>query len=275
MDFSREKFTHRAQEWQRISSYQQRKILHSGKLVDVVQYEVPAELSVNKGRKILWFSDLHIWGDQEMDENVAAESSALINQIQADFLIYGGDLVMYSSALPMARNFLKSLPENAVRIAIMGNWEYAKKWLKLKDWQDFFAAAGFKLLINEAFESGDFYFYGTDDLRKGKPSGPAEIPDNKDVVFLAHSPDSFIHISRRKILTKCNLVLCGHTHGGQVRLPFLGALLTSSRYWRKFDYGHFVNSHSGSHMLVSSGLGCSTLTLRVSCRRELVLVNLI
>ncbi|MDD5599662.1 MAG: metallophosphoesterase, partial [Victivallaceae bacterium] len=72
-----------------------------------------------------------------------------------------------------------------------------------------------------------------------------------------------------------NLVLCGHTHGGQVRIPFLGALLTSSRYWRKFDYGLFENSRSGSHMIVSAGLGCSTVPVRLACRRELVLVSMI
>jgi uncharacterized protein len=275
MEFSKNKFTHRALEWKRVSSYQQRQILRLGECIDVVEYEIPAVMPVNKGKKIVWFSDLHFRDDQETDKKIMQESLASINELQPDYIIYGGDVVTYSSSLPIVRTFLKSLPEKSPKMAVLGNWEYAKCWLKHDDWREFFDSAGFKLLINEACEFDDLFFYGTDDLRKGEATGPAEIPENKDVIFLAHSPDAIIHISNRKMLEKTNLVLCGHTHGGQIRLPFLGALLTSSRYWRKFDYGRFVNSQSGSSMIVSSGVGCSTIPLRVSCRPELVLINLV
>jgi hypothetical protein len=174
----------------------------------------------------------------------------------------------------VVREFLKALPEKSHKLAVMGNWEYSKRWLKSKDWKEFFKKSGFELLINEGVELDEFFFYGTDDLRKGHTARPNEIPDDKEIIFLAHSPDAFIHISTNKILRHTSLVLSGHTHGGQIRLPFLGALLTSSRYWRRFDYGHFVNS-KGAHLVVSAGLGCSTLPFRLSCRRELVLVTLI
>jgi uncharacterized protein len=275
MDFSKDKFTHRALGWKRVSSYQQRHILRSGECVDVVEYEIPALMPTNIGKKIVWFSDLHFRDDQETDKKVMQESLTFINELQPDCIVYGGDVVNYSSTLPIVRTFLKSLPEKSHKMAVLGNWEYAKRWLKHEDWRGFFDSAGFKLLINEACEFDDFFFYGADDPRKGKPSGPAEIPDNKEVIFLAHSPDAIINISNRKMLKKTNLILCGHTHGGQIRLPFIGALLTSSRYWRRFDYGRFVNLQSGSHMIVSSGLGCSTIPLRISCRRELALINFI
>ncbi|MCK4983793.1 MAG: metallophosphoesterase family protein [Victivallaceae bacterium] len=275
MDFSKNKFTHRALGWKRVSSYQQRRILRSGEYVDVVEHEIPAVIPANKGKKIVWFSDLHFRGGQETDKKIMQESLTFINELQPDCIVYGGDVVTYSSALPIVRTFLNSLPEKSRKMAVLGNWEYAKRWLKHEDWRKFFDSAGFKLLVNEACEFDDFFFYGTDDPRKGEPSRPAELPDNKEVIFLAHSPDAIINISNRKMLKQTSLVLCGHTHGGQIRLPFIGALLTSSRYWRRFDYGRFINSKSGSSMVVSSGLGCSTIPLRVSCRRELALINFI
>lgn len=273
-DFAREKFTHRAKGWRRLSSYNDRNLIRLGETVDVVKYEVPAKLSVNKGKKILWFSDLHFSGNWEIEEKALAESSEFIGQIQPDYIVYGGDVVSYSSTLPVVREFLKALPEKPQKLAVLGNWEYSKRWLNTKDWKEFFKNSGFELLVNEGVESDEFFFYGTDDLRKGHVTKPYEIPEDKEVVFLAHSPDAFIHISTGRILKQTSLVLSGHTHGGQIRLPFLGALLTSSRYWRRFDYGHFVNTKE-THMIVSAGLGCSTLPFRLSCRRELVLVTLV
>ncbi|MDD5697848.1 MAG: metallophosphoesterase [Victivallaceae bacterium] len=275
LDFSGKKFAESASEWQQVNSYKQRRVLRSGEYVDLVGYEIHTAMPKNKGRTLLWFSDLHFWGNLETDEKVAAESSVFINELQPDYLVCGGDVIMYSSALPKVRTFLQSLPAKSGKMAIPGNWEHAKKWLRMKDWRNFYDQAGFSLLVNAGCSFDEFFFYGTDDLRKGKASGPEEIPPGREAVFLTHSPDAFVHISTSKILEQTTLVMCGHTHGGQIRLPLWGALLTSSRYWRKFDYGHFVNSQSGSNMIVSSGLGCSTISLRIACRRELVLVNFV
>ena len=275
MDFSKNKFTHRTLEWEHVSLYQHRQILRSGECVDVVEHEVPAVISANKGKKIVWLSDLHFRDDFKVEKDVMRESLKFINELQPDYIVYGGDMITYSSSLPIVQEFLKSLPEKSKKIAVLGNWEYAKRWLKHEDWRKFFDSAGFKLLVNEACEFDDFFFYGTDDLRKGEPLRPTNIPNNKEVILLAHSPDAIIHISTRKMLKQTSFILCGHTHGGQIRLPFLGALLTSSRYGHKFDYGRFKNCKSGSNMIISSGLGCSTIPIRISCRRELALVNLV
>jgi len=275
MDFAREKFTHRVRGWRRVSSYNQRQILREGEYVDLVKYEIPAKLPSSKGKKLIWFSDLHFKGYNELEEKILEECLDFSRDINPEYIIYGGDVVTYSSVLPMVRDFLKSLPEKSKKMAVLGNWEYSKRWLKHRDWRAFFESSGFKLLVNESCEFDDFLFYGTDDLRKGEILGPKEVPDDKEIIFLAHSPDAFIHISNNEILEKTSLVLSGHTHGGQIRLPFLGALLTSSRYWRKFDYGHFVNNKAATNMIVSSGLGCSSIPLRVSCRRELALITLV
>jgi hypothetical protein len=275
MDFGREKFKDRAAEWQRKSSYAQRNILRRGEYVDVVEYKIPAAADSVRGKKLLWFSDLHFRKFLETDALVIAESSEFINDLLPEYIVYGGDIVTYSSGLPPVRTFLQSLPEKSVKLAILGNWEYGKRWLKSQDWKKFFESSGFELLVNKARDFDGIYFYGTDELRKGHPAPPANIPENKEVVILAHSPDAFIHISDPETLSRTNLVICGHTHGGQVRFPFFGALLTSSRYWRKFDYGLFEHSGKESSMIVSAGMGCSSIPVRIACRRELVLISFI
>lgn len=275
MDFSREKFKDRAAEWQRKSSYPERCVFRSGEYVDIVEYKIPAATAAARGRRILWFSDLHFRGSMETDALVIAESSEFINELLPEYIIYGGDIVTYSSGLPLVRTFLQSLPGNSVKMAILGNWEYGKLWLKPKDWGKFFDSAGFRLLANKAWEFDDFFFYGVDEIRRGHPASPENIPENKETVILAHSPDAFIHISNQDILSRKSLVLSGHTHGGQIRIPLLGALLTSSRYWRRFDYGLFENPRNGSSMIVSAGMGCSSIPVRIACRRELVLVSLV
>lgn len=92
----------------------------------------------------------------------------------------------------------------------------------------------------------------------------ARIPAGDPVVVLAHEPFVFPRMPERVALT-----LCGHTHGGQVVLPVLGAPVTSSRRYR---YGHIVED--GRHLIVSGGLGESGLPVRFGIPPELLCVEL-
>jgi hypothetical protein len=90
--------------------------------------------------------------------------------------------------------------------------------------------------------------------------------DNDPVIMLAHEPDIFPKVPRRVGLT-----LSGHTHGGQVWLPFLGRPIVPSRYGERFAYGHIVEN--GRHLVVSAGLGLSVLPVRFMVPPELALVT--
>ena len=68
------------------------------------------------------------------------------------------------------------------------------------------------------------------------------------------------------------LTLAGHTHGGQIVLPFMPPLWTPSEYGARFAYGHIVEQ--GRHMIVSGGLGCSKVPLRLGVPPEIVRVTL-
>lgn len=93
------------------------------------------------------------------------------------------------------------------------------------------------------------------------------LADSDPLILMAHEPDIFVRVPPRVTLT-----LSGHTHGGQVRLPFLGRLVIPSRYGQRFAYGHIVET--GRHLLVSSGLGMSGLPVRFMVPPEIALVTL-
>ncbi len=94
----------------------------------------------------------------------------------------------------------------------------------------------------------------------------AQVTDDAPVVLMAHEPDIFPQVPARVSLT-----VCGHTHGGQVRL-FGYAPVVPSRYGDRYVYGHV--REEGRDLIISGGLGCSGLPIRFGAPPELVLVDL-
>jgi uncharacterized protein len=105
-------------------------------------------------------------------------------------------------------------------------------------------------------------FEGLDDL----PGTLAQVTDDAPIIHLAHEPDLFVEIPERVSLT-----LSGHTHGGQVRL-FGYSPITPSMYGNRFAYGHIVED--GRHLIVSGGLGCSILPVRLGMPPEITVLEL-
>jgi len=93
---------------------------------------------------------------------------------------------------------------------------------------------------------------GNHDVRRAL----AAVTDSVNpVIVITHNPDIFPEIPDRVLLT-----LAGHTHGGQVRFPILGAPAVPSRYASRYAVGHVVEE--GRHLFVSSGIGTSFLPVR-------------
>ncbi len=107
-------------------------------------------------------------------------------------------------------------------------------------------------------------FRGVDDL----PGALARIPeDGTPIVLMAHEPDIFPHVPERVSLT-----ISGHTHGGQVDLPFIGRPVVPSKYGDRYAYGHVVENNR--HLVVSGGLGCSIVPVRFGVPPEIVLLEI-
>ncbi len=106
-------------------------------------------------------------------------------------------------------------------------------------------------------------FRGADDL----PGTLARVTTDDPVILLAHEPDIFTTVPARVALT-----LAGHTHGGQIRLPFMPPVWAPSEYGARFAYGHIVERDR--HLIVSGGLGCSKVPLRLGVPPEILRIEL-
>lgn len=144
-------------------------------------------------------------------------------------------------------------------------------------------AAGIKVLENEATRLNDrgrpFWIAGLADqialrIRRGEFRGLDDLPatmrqvtDDAPVLLLAHEPMIFDQVPARVSLT-----LCGHTHGGQVHIPGIGAPFADSRFGSNHVYGHVTER--GRHMIISAGLGESIAPVRFGRPPELVHITL-
>lgn len=102
--------------------------------------------------------------------------------------------------------------------------------------------------------------------RHDLPRMLAQIKGDEPVILLAHEPDIFPDLPDR-----IGLTIAGHTHGGQVCLPFVGALRVPSRYGRRYAYGHIREGEK--QMIVSAGLGYSLAPVRLFRPPELVIIE--
>ncbi|GAB4390337.1 metallophosphoesterase [Albidovulum sp.] len=109
---------------------------------------------------------------------------------------------------------------------------------------------------------GDNVFRGLDDL----PGTLGKLTDDAPAILLAHEPDIFPRVPERIALT-----LSGHTHGGQVRL-FGWSPIVPSDYGNRFAYGHV--REEGRDLVVSGGIGCSILPVRLGVVPEITVVEI-
>jgi predicted MPP superfamily phosphohydrolase len=105
-------------------------------------------------------------------------------------------------------------------------------------------------------------FRGVDDLA----GTLARITDTAPVVMMAHEPDIFDRMPERVALT-----ISGHTHGGQVRIAGYSPVVPS-RFGNRYAYGHIVER--GRSLIVSGGLGCSKVPVRLGVPPEIVSIDL-
>ncbi|MBI4728641.1 MAG: metallophosphoesterase [Acidobacteria bacterium] len=132
--------------------------------------------------------------------------------------------------------------------------------------------AGWRLASNLAFETGGIDIAGLDDPYLGRDDLSVASPRAREGFRLAlvHAPDPARALAARGF----DLILAGHTHGGQLRVPGIGALVTNSTVPRRWARG--VHSVDGAWLHVSAGLGTSVhAPVRFACRPEACLLELV
>jgi len=231
------------------------------------------------GLKILQISDLHnqVFGiKQQKIIDLAVES-------KPDLIFITGDLIDYRHPkVDIALELVDSLREIAPVYLVSGNHEiWSEEWGNL---QKELLSMGVKIMddkIKIMERNGEkIYILGVADggNQIGESSNKFEEKIRKIVtglnekqvkILLSHRPEKFLNYVENGI----DLVFSGHAHGGQVRLPLIGALVAPHQgLFPKYTSG--VYRHAKTNMVVSRGLGNSVLPLRIFNNPELVLVEL-
>ena len=236
------------------------------------------------GRRILFFSDLHIrpqtarsfpvkmqWNGMETIRDFLLDT---IEKYQPDHLFCGGDLMAYACCFPESAELFRSLSCPGLKIAVYGNWDLMRPWLPAREWQRMIEQTGLRLLVNEAAYDGPMRVFGLDEIRKGSPEYYPGDPSPAFECVLAHNPDTIPQVLSAEMLGGIDLILCGHTHGGQIRIPGFGAVMCSSVHWKKFEYGLYRNRKTGTRLLVTAGLGVTFIRQRIFCPPEAVIIDL-
>jgi predicted MPP superfamily phosphohydrolase len=215
---------------------------------------------------ILHLSDVHLRGPSPWVDQLCAFVSAE----HADLVALTGDIVTRGFDVAVADQFLACLPRTRLgTFAVIGNWEV---WggAPRDVWQAHLARHGIPLLHDRSVDLGPIQLIGTDDALSGTPDLDAAFADVGDTpaVVLSHSPILFPRLARPPV----RLVLAGHTHAGQVRLPVVGPFFLP-RGSGPYPGGWY--EQEGVWLFVSRGIGWSIAPVRWRCPPEIASIRLV
>lgn len=217
--------------------------------------------------EILHLTDVHLREHTPWVDDLAAR----LRSLSPDLVAITGDVVTRGWTRDAVDRFLEAVPEAPLgRWAVMGNWEY---WAEAPPplWREVLRDHGVRLLMDEWAEAGPLVVAGTDDQLAGEPDPHGALggrPAGRPTLVLTHSPAYFPQL----VAPDVPLVLAGHSHGGQVRLPLLGA------FWVPRGTDAYIAGwyrEEQSHLFVSRGIGWSIAPVRLWCPPELARIQLL
>lgn len=244
---------------------------------------IAASLSVETKKEIIpcrivFFTDTHF--GKYYHESHVEKLVKKINEQEADFIIFGGDLFdnyardRQSMDFEYLKSELEKLEASKGKYAVWGNHDYGGGAVRI--YENFMTSCGFQLLDDESrfIEEYGINFVGYDDYLMGR-TDPAlyMLENNFFTIIIAHEPVV-------AELIKSNgghFLLSGHTHGGQVSIPFLtsGLLPNGSGEFIKGLYSvEKTDTASSLQMYTSSGIGMTRYPFRFLNIPEIVVLDL-
>lgn len=234
------------------------------------------------GLRIAQLSDFHY--DPLFSVHPIRKAVELVQNLKPDLVVLTGDFITetrYSEFLVSWRKqsyYAQECAELLGRIkcrlgnvAILGNHDVAHGAEIITD---FLQTCGIKVLRNSSisFEQNGsrLWLAGTDDALEGQPDLKKTfngIPQNEVVVLLAHEPDFALEASKQNV----DLQLSGHSHGGQIRIPLLGAPYLPD-LGKQFPKGFYQVGNM--KLYTNVGLGTITVPFRFDCPPEITLFTL-
>lgn len=257
----------------------------------VVKYNISSKKIKNDSVTIVFLSDLH--NNQYGEGNSALIET--IDDIHPDYVMIGGDMI--TSCMEKWKDpgtVVKFVKELALKYPVyygMGNHEERLRRVPDKfpdnaynDLNECLRDASCPILDNEKITIGDsgIELYGLnldhayfrkvitrhfpEDYLSGKLGN---VNEDKYNILLAHNPEHFKGYAK----WGADLVLSGHVHGGIVRLPVLGGVISPAfKLFPKYDGGIFREGNAV--MVLSRGLGSHTIPIRINNKAELVVINI-
>ncbi len=234
--------------------------------VEVVHHSV--EIGIGKPLRVALLGDIHFDPLYEIDylDHVVS----LVQGLSPDLVLYTGDFLSKSGdRLPELLDLLGATKPALGSFGVLGNHDHGIQPDRLCA---AFASCGLEMLRNRSvpLPGHDTWFLtGLESYWRGKPSTGSigATASSARHLVLVHEPDSFDLLTDHRIA----LQLSGHTHGGQVRLPMVGAIHLPS--WGK-KYAAGLYERDGQKLYVNRGIGTVDEHYRMNCRPEITLLNL-
>ncbi len=224
------------------------------------------------GFKLAQISDFHIgtW----LSSEYLAQAVKLVNQENPDLVAITGDFVTYNPERYFD-DLVAKLSELDARegvVAVLGNHDH---WSDPEIVRQVIAQAGIHDLSNTLLTlkrgNGKLHLCGVDDYMNAKDNLGAVLqmlPEDGSAILLSHEPD-FAEVSAST--GRFDLQISGHSHGGQIVLPFIGAPFLPG-YARKYPSGLY--NINGMLQYTNRGLGTAELQMRWNCRPEITILHL-
>lgn len=239
------------------------------KTVDLKDSDIPLPFD---RKKIVFVSDIH--HGPHFSKKRIGKLVNRINSLKPDIILLGGDYVENDAKyIKPCFEELQYLNAPLGVFGVLGNHDHSKDVSMVEGEMK---KAGITLLKNKAewvsVKDGGIKIGGVDDLYFGrKDIGPTvnDVQEEDFVILLSHNPDYAEKIKNNKI----DIVLSGHTHGGQITLFGLWAPYIPSNYGQKYRSGMVETDYT--KVYVSKGVGTNVIPLRFFTHPEITVVNLI
>ncbi len=233
----------------------------------------PAQLD---GLRIAAISDIHA-GSPFIDEEKLRSLVATTNQANPDLTVLLGDYMVrdtwHSTQVEpeVIAAALKDLRAPLGVYAVLGNHDWWYNGAKVRSALE---NAGIRVLDNDVTElrkNGEtFWLVGLADAWTGRDDivGTSQkVPNGRPAITITHNPDIL-----PRLPSTLQLTLSGHTHGGQVNLPFLGRKIVPSEFGQRYAAGHV--EEEGKHLFVTTGVGTSVFPVRFRVPPEIAMLTL-
>ncbi|MBW9156755.1 metallophosphoesterase [Clostridium tagluense] len=245
-------------------------------LLIVKRHNVTINKNGKEELKVVQITDIHLGQFYNLDQLEKVVQK--INGLNADIVVFTGDLIDNASTYDEIYNVADTLKKIKCRIgkyAIYGNHDYGGGAVRYYD--DIMNKGGFKVLKNEGtsilFKDKHVRIFGADDGLMGNHNADKTMNgiNNKSInLLLLHEPDLIEGYSNYPV----DLVLSGHSHGGQIYIPLYGPLkknVLSEKYTKGF---YKLDNPRGTKIYVNSGLGNTKVPFRLFNIPQISLFNL-